>query len=240
MPRFTRPHLFPYEIEASFPSALQPMMRRIPRPQRSIDQRIPSSHIFRPRPCRSPCRAAFTSAPLLRTTSAPFSSSARDNGILDGKQDKKKHQAFVRRWQKRLLGDSEPIGAHVDPYDATSPVRISPEETGEEQEILDDAKLDEHGQVIEYGYEEAESGEGLERVGGKRWNQLREEELLRDRYVKLLQRPYPLDRIAHNYTFQRTDWNGSPKYKYVDFTSWLGWVLTIVALAQKYQLQGSQ
>ena len=56
------------------------------------------------------------------------------------------------------------MGAHVDPYDKTSPVRIAPEEQGEEEELLEEM---EEGQ--EWGYEAAEVGKGLERVGGEKW-----------------------------------------------------------------------
>lgn len=167
-------------------------MRRIPRSSRSIDPSIPSSHLFRPRISPSPCRAVVALKPLLRTTSAPFSTSS-PYAFLALKQDKKKHKASIRKWQKRLLGDSEPIGSRVDPYDPTSPIRISPEETGEEQEVLDEVlTVEEHGQVLEYyPYEEAESGEGLERVGGKQWIKQKEEYELAERFEKLLQEPYP-------------------------------------------------
>ncbi|KAF2019707.1 hypothetical protein BU24DRAFT_489614 [Aaosphaeria arxii CBS 175.79] len=153
-------------------------MRRIPRSSRSIDPSIPSSSMIASRvPSSHVCRSALTSSPLARTTTACFSTTSRYN-ILGGTQDKKKHQAFVRKWQKRLLGDSEPIGAHVDPYDATSPVRISPEETGEEVETIEESASESYGAP----YRPAKTGEGLTKVGGKEWIQEREEELLLRRF----------------------------------------------------------
>lgn len=89
-----------------------------------------------------------------------------------------------------MLGDAEPIGAHVDPYDGTSPVRIAPEETGEEVEVLEEAQVDEEGNVIEYAYEGAESGEGLYWIGGKDWVAQRQEEELEERFAKLTGRGY--------------------------------------------------
>ncbi|KAF2006911.1 hypothetical protein P154DRAFT_615018 [Amniculicola lignicola CBS 123094] len=136
-------------------------MRRIPRPNRSIDSLSPSSHILRSQLLPSTRSTTQIGYSCLRTTSAPFSTSAAHNSILSN--DKKKQQAWIRKWQKRMLGDSEPIGSRVDPYDATSPRRISPEETGEEVEVLDEsiAKV----QAAKFEYEEAQSGEGLELVG---------------------------------------------------------------------------
>ncbi|KAF2190977.1 hypothetical protein K469DRAFT_746439 [Zopfia rhizophila CBS 207.26] len=141
-------------------------MRRIPRPQRPINNVASSSLRLQPRISPSPY---WTSLPrtshLPATCAACFSNSPHRLGFLDGKQDKRKHQAFVRRWQKRLLGESEPVGAHVDPYDPTSPVRISPEEQGEEQEEL------EKYQYEEGDHKEADTWDGLERVGGEKWIQ---------------------------------------------------------------------
>ncbi|KAF2473090.1 uncharacterized protein BDR25DRAFT_341269 [Lindgomyces ingoldianus] len=137
-------------------------MRRIPRPQRPIENLLPYYPSWRP---RLVCFTGFPARYRFSPTSATFSSSTRYNGIFDGKPDKKKHQAMVRRWQKRLLGESEPIGAHVDPYDPTSPVRITPEEQGEEQEMLEEA---EDGEGLGE-YEEAVTWDGLEVVGGEKW-----------------------------------------------------------------------
>lgn len=98
----------------------------------------------------------------------------------------------MRRWQKRLLGDSEPIGAHVDPYDATSPVRIAPEEQGEEEEVL----VDEHGRELRPGelqdveHKEARSGRGLRHVGGKKWVERMEEVKLAKEFEKMTLRTY--------------------------------------------------
>jgi len=98
----------------------------------------------------------------------------------------------VRRWQKRLLGDSEPIGAHVDPYDPTSPVRIAPEEQGEELEVIEDAQLD--AMALGPVYEEAENGNRLRHVGGEQWIEQLEEGKLAKEFEKLTQRTYtPLD-----------------------------------------------
>jgi hypothetical protein len=110
-------------------------MRRIPRPSRAIDPSAPLRSSVRPRisPSPAPCCTHF------RTSTATFSSTPAPAFLLTGKPDKKKHQQFVRKWQKRLLGESEPIGAHVDPYDPTSPVRIAPEEQGDYEEVLEEA-----------------------------------------------------------------------------------------------------
>lgn len=100
---------------------------------------------------------------------------------------------MVRRWQKRLLGEAEPIGAHVDPYDPTSPVRISPEEQGEEQEVLDEVATSESVEITkELPYRKAMSGEGLKRIGGRNWVKDQEELRLAQRFEKLLARPYPI------------------------------------------------
>jgi hypothetical protein len=160
-------------------------MRRIPRPQRSIDQALS----LRSQNTSSLCRTALATSPYLRTTSASFSTSTRCHSILDPRNDKQKHKMSIRKWQKRLLGDSEPIGAHVDPYDATSPVRIAPEETGEEQEMLEEAEINEHGSVENRTYYPAESGEKLPWVGTKRWVAAQKEEELEERFRILMGRP---------------------------------------------------
>jgi hypothetical protein len=99
-----------------------------------------------------------------------------------------------------MLGDAEPIGAHVDPYDGTSPVRIAPEETGEELEVLEEAHVDADGNIIEYAYEGAESGEGLYWIGGKEWVSQRKEEELEERFAKLIGRGYatPAGYVYHS------------------------------------------
>jgi hypothetical protein len=107
---------------------------------------------------------------------------------LGGKQDKKKHQAFVRRWQKRLLGDSEPIGAHVDPYDPTSPVRIAPEDQGQEVEVLDQ---DASGLgSSNFNYKKATHANGLKHVGGEEFAEQVEELQLAREFEKLTLRTY--------------------------------------------------
>jgi hypothetical protein len=124
-------HLHLKRISEPYLSRHLDSMRRIPRPSRAIDPSVPPlQSSVRPRlplPCTHLC-----------ASTAAFSTTPSNAFLLPGKQDKKKHQQFVRRWQKRLLGDSEPIGAHVDPYDPTSPVRIAPEEQGEYEEVLED------------------------------------------------------------------------------------------------------
>lgn len=167
-------------------------MRRIPRPQRAIDPSLSLPSILRNQlPPPSCLRVAYPYSHL-RTTSASFSTTPSLSFIL-GKQDKKKHQAFVRRWQKRLLGDSEPIGAHVDPYDPTSPVRIAPEEQGEEVEIIEDAQVD--GKDLGPLYAEAQRGDRLRHVGGEEWIEQLEEGKLAKEYEKLTMRTYtPLDK----------------------------------------------
>lgn len=109
----------------------------------------------------------------------------------------------MRRWQKRLLGDSEPIGAHVDPYDPTSPVRIAPEEQGEYEEVLDEEGG--KGEVLQQGrfggleadkYIPAEEsgrsrpGADLLHVGGEEWLQQKVEADMAREYEKLTMRTY--------------------------------------------------
>jgi hypothetical protein len=133
-----------------------------------------------------PYRCALSPCTHLRSTSAAFSTTAPNSFLLPGKQDKKKHQQFVRRWQKRLLGDSEPIGAHVDPYDPTSPVRIAPEEQGEYEEILED-----DGKKPQFPwYKPAEKIHGLERVGGEEWLRQKLEKEMAKEFEKLTLRTY--------------------------------------------------
>ena len=89
-----------------------------------------------------------------------------------------------------MLGDSEPIGSHVDPYDPTSPVRISPEELGGEKEVLAEEAPFIRGPITEDVegvalYVEAKSGAGLEHVGGKAYRQRMEELEAVDLYTKL-------------------------------------------------------
>ncbi|KAI8936858.1 hypothetical protein NX059_006095 [Plenodomus lindquistii] len=161
-------------------------MRRIPRPLRAID---PSRPLTLPRRPQLWCAASPAG---LAAGAAP----ARGFLVPAGKQDKKKHQQFVRRWQKRLLGDSEPIGAHVDPYDPTSPVRIAPEEQGEYEEVLDDAvevRSRSHEAPYrreEHRYQPATSTHGLPRVGDSAWLRARREVDLAREYEKLTGRTY--------------------------------------------------
>ena len=177
-----------FEVSSTVKANTYAEMRRIPRPQRPITHPIPSSCLLRPRTFPSSCQ----NAPKYPTNVAPFSSTHSPHFLLSDKQDKKKHQAFVRRWQKRLLGDSEPIGAHVDPYDKTSPVRISPEEYGEEEEILVDEDGNEigSGQNRESVYQRAETGYGLRVVGGKDWKQKVDEENMAAEFEILTMRTY--------------------------------------------------
>jgi hypothetical protein len=120
--------------------------------------------------------------------------------IFNLKQDKKSHQHSIRKWQKRLLGDSEPIGSRVDPYDPTSPIRIAPEETGEEEEVIEDAQKPmkdvQPPNATNSGplYEEADIWHGLRRVGGEKWIEQLEESNLAKEFEKLTMRTYtPLD-----------------------------------------------
>ncbi|KAI4655443.1 hypothetical protein J4E93_000155 [Alternaria ventricosa] len=159
-------------------------MRRIPRPSRAIDPSHPLSACIRQRVSPLPCRPAPSPCTHLRTTSAAFSTTAPQSFLLPGKQDKRKHQQFVRRWQKRLLGDSEPIGAHVDPYDPTSPVRIAPEDQGEYEEVLDE-EASKSPQ-----YKPAKYLRGLPRVGGEEWLQEKVEKDLAKEFEKLTLRTY--------------------------------------------------
>ncbi|KAH7139017.1 hypothetical protein B0J11DRAFT_451723, partial [Dendryphion nanum] len=172
-------------------------MRRTPRTSRSIDRSIPSQLVLRPRTSLSPHCAALTCSPLLRTTSAPFSTSTSYNSLLSN--DREKHVASIRKWQKRLLGDSEPIGSRVDPYDASSPIRIRPEETGEEVETLEElaGTQQEEGEekTVRWAsaksgepslYMEADTGAGLAKVGGDKWIQKQKEIQLLERFNMML------------------------------------------------------
>jgi hypothetical protein len=144
-------------------------MRRIARPARALDAARPLHPCARPRLAATPCLST---------------ASARAFLLPAGKQDKKKHQQFVRRWQKRLLGDSEPIGAHVDPYDPSSPVRIAPEDQGEELEVLDD---DSAPLPV---YTKASHNKRLMHVGGEQWLAQRSEVDMAREFEKLTLRTY--------------------------------------------------
>jgi hypothetical protein len=163
-------------------------MRRIPRPSRAIDPSHPLSASIRQRVSPLPCRSAL--APY--RTSAAFSTTVPQSFLLPGKQDKKKHQQFVRRWQKRLLGDSEPIGAHVDPYDPTSPVRIAPEEQGEYEEVLEEEEGEETNKLTDYPmYTPAEELNSNRRwVGGDAWLKQKAEADMAKEFEKLTLRTY--------------------------------------------------
>lgn len=170
-------------------------MRRIPRPSRAIDASSAFPSTVRQRVTASPCshlRAA--AAPFASTPSACFSTTPATSFsttpaaaflVPARKQDKKKHQQFVRRWQKRLLGESEPIGAHVDPYDPTSPVRIAPEDQGEEVEVLDD-----DASAPFPRYQRAEHGRKLKHVGGDEWLARTDEGAMAKEFEKLTLRTY--------------------------------------------------
>jgi hypothetical protein len=175
-------------------------MRRIPRPSRAIDPSKALHSSVRQRISSLSCR--YVVAPCstyLRTSTAAFSSTPAKTFLLPAKQDKKKHQQFVRRWQKRLLGDSEPIGAHVDPYDPTSPVRIAPEEQGEYEEVLDEEDIVNHGKadVSHYHhYTPAEEsgrprpGARLMHIGGEKWLQQKLEGDMAKEFEKLTMQTY--------------------------------------------------
>ncbi|CAI6340156.1 unnamed protein product [Periconia digitata] len=178
-------------------------MRRIPPPQRAIDRSLSIPNSLRHQSPFSQCRRATSPHPLLRTTYASFSTTPNLSFIL-AKQDKKKHQQLVRRWQKRLLGESEPIGAHVDPFDPTSPVRIAPEDQGDELEVLAD---DEAARELDAIYEEEVNGERLRRVGGDKWLDQREESQLAREYEKLTMRTYTP--MSHTMADQIEDLTGT-------------------------------
>ncbi|KAF2632366.1 actin-domain-containing protein [Macroventuria anomochaeta] len=167
-------------------------MRRIPRPSRAIDASSAFQSSVRQRTA-SPCThlRAFSTTP-----SAAFLLPA-------GKQDKKKHQQFVRRWQKRLLGESEPIGAHVDPYDPTSPVRIAPEDQGEEIEVLE-----EDANASFPRYQKAEHGRKLKHVGGEEWLAKTEEGDMAREFEKLTLRTYTP--LTLEMADQIEEWTGTP------------------------------
>ncbi|KAF2025961.1 actin-domain-containing protein [Setomelanomma holmii] len=180
-------------------------MRRIPPPSRAIDLSAHLPLTARPRIAPSPCPSVAACCTHTRNSTAAFSTTSANAFLLPGKQDKKKHQQFVRRWQKRLLGDSEPIGAHVDPYDPTSPVRIAPEEQGDYEEVLEeDLEKRKRGgrtrssagstvtETATYEYVPAEElgGPKLMHVGGEAWlDQKREVELAKE-FEKLTCRTY--------------------------------------------------
>jgi hypothetical protein len=158
-------------------------MRRIPRPLRAID---PSACLH----VHNAHHAQHVVAPAthLRTSTVAFSTTPARTFLLPGKPNKKKHQQWVRKWQKRLLGDSEPIGAHVDPFDPTSPVRISPEEQGEYEEVLD--LPENHELKASEWYEPAEHGKKLMRVGGEAWQKQKLEVERAREFEKLTLRTY--------------------------------------------------
>jgi len=162
-----------------------PAMRRIPRP--------PLRALEPPRPRASPCRHGGT---VCSSAAALSTSATRHFLVPAGKQNKKKHQQFVRRWQKRLLGDSEPIGAHVDPYDPTSPVRIAPEEQGEYEEVLEeaaDAVQSRHkstNPTVPPVYQPATDALRLRCVGDQQWQRRRLEADLAREFEKLTLRTY--------------------------------------------------
>ncbi|KAF1948071.1 hypothetical protein EJ02DRAFT_429807 [Clathrospora elynae] len=161
-------------------------MRRIARPSRAIDPSYALCASIRQRVSPLPCRSAAATAAFSTTPPSAF--------LLPGKQDKKKHQQFVRRWQKRLLGDSEPIGAHVDPYDPTSPVRIAPEEQGEYEEVLDEEKEKQKQKQKEESrfprYLPADTSRGLLNVGGEEWLRQKLEGDMAREFEKLTLRTY--------------------------------------------------
>jgi len=181
-------------------------MRRIPRPQRAIDASLTVSPLLQRRIAPQACLRA---PPHLRlgTAAACFSTTPAVNFLLSGKADKKKHQQFVRRWQKRLVGDSEPIGAHVDPYDPTSPVRIAPEEQGAEVEVLNEEAYDSINKIGAV-YREAPSGLGLLHVGGKQWTDQLEEGAMAKEFEKLTMRTYTP--LTLNMADQIEDLTGTP------------------------------
>ncbi|KAF1837010.1 hypothetical protein BDW02DRAFT_566426 [Decorospora gaudefroyi] len=171
-------------------------MRRIPRPSRAIDP----SHALSASACqRARAFPLLHRSALSPSPSAAFSTTTPQSFLLSGKPDKKKHQQFVRRWQKRLLGDSEPVGAHVDPYDPTSPVRIAPEELGEYEEVLEE---DEEGGMKQSlpSYTPAQNTDAahrherldtmLPRVGGDEWLKQKVEQDMAKEFEKLTRRTY--------------------------------------------------
>ncbi|KAF9697324.1 hypothetical protein EKO04_005111 [Ascochyta lentis] len=167
-------------------------MRRIPRLDASSSLHSAVRQRVTPWPCMVWSTASSTtfsttsSTAFATTTPTAFSTTPSTAFLLPaGKQDKKKHQQFVRRWQKRLLGESEPIGAHVDPYDATSPVRIAPEEQGEELEVLDD-----DANAAFPRYQKAEHGRKLRHVGGEAWLANKDEADMAREFEKLTLRTY--------------------------------------------------
>ncbi|KAJ4376421.1 hypothetical protein N0V83_001705 [Neocucurbitaria cava] len=155
-------------------------MRQIARPSRALGPSHSLCSSLQPRALPWTCRHA-------RHPSLAFSTTAPRTFLLSGKQDKKKHQQFVRRWQKRLLGDSEPIGAHVDPYDPTSPVRIAPEEQGEYEEVLAEDGRDDAEFPL---YTPAESDRGLLHVGNEPWLRQKLEGDMAKEFEKLTLRTY--------------------------------------------------
>ncbi|KAF2865938.1 hypothetical protein BDV95DRAFT_530387 [Massariosphaeria phaeospora] len=166
-------------------------MRRIPRTSRAVDPYLSISPLVHRCASPLPCRIVCAPRPHFRTTTAAFSNTSSRASLTDNK-DKKRYQQSIRRWQKRLTGDSEPIGSHVDPYDATSPVRIAPEEQGEEEEVLVDetGRESRPGEVRDVGYREADEESVLKRVGGVAWLEKMEETELAKEFEKLTLRTY--------------------------------------------------
>lgn len=97
-----------------------------------------------------------------------------------------------------MLGESEPIGSHVDPYDPSSPVRIAPEEQGDEVEVLEEREgngtwvrswRSRDEKLIGRRYKEATEGPLLH-VGGKEWLERMEEVNMAKEFEKLTMRTY--------------------------------------------------
>lgn len=160
-------------------------MRRIPRPLRAID---PAASLHASHAHHAQHFVAATTN--IRTATSSFSTTPTRAFLLPAKPNKKKHQQWVRKWQKRLLGDSEPIGAHVDPFDPTSPVRISPEEQGEYEEVLEGDGHQKHGLRSSEWYEPASHGKKLMHVGGEAWQQQKLEVQRAREFEKLTLRTY--------------------------------------------------
>ena len=156
-------------------------MHRIPRPLRANRS---SLHTF----CISSQRIPSSSAPF-QPASAAFSTGQPRKFLLSGKQDKKKHQQFVRRWQKRLLGDSEPIGGTCGPLrPKPSPVRIAPEEQGEYEEVLDDDAIDKEPSGL--SDLPIHKKRGRLHVGSEQWQKERFQIALAREFEKLTLRTY--------------------------------------------------
>lgn len=91
----------------------------------------------------------------------------------------------------------------MDPYDPTSPVRIAPEDQGEEIEVLE-----EDANATFPQYQKAEHGRKLRHVGGEEWLAKTEEADMAKEFEKLTLRTYTP--LSLDMADQIEEWTGTP------------------------------